>query len=342
MQGFRHLRIVAEQLHGEDSRRDQPLCRHPRLPLPRLPPHLRLYPYVIAASRKPEDLPGAAALACRNTSSPPMSGYVLDPGGGFGLSPCRCVTWVRGGYEDPGAGGEDRAVWLPADVRLGRGLPAGCHHFLRPGRFDGYAGCRDRPPRAVLLRGWWPPRMSAACGRTRSKPASEWYGRTRIFPDHAPARHPPRPGGAGYPCLRVGALAKAFEAGEGGVAMAKLSNTRPPPRSRCPSSRNSWRVARALMGEDFWSYGLGAEPPCAGGLPAGLHHAQGLSASPACGRRNCSTPPRSKASRFETYSALMLAVFTTRSHLFISFTRKAPNSAGLMRRTSAPSAANCF
>src|SRR5437899_3621181 len=44
----------------------------------------------------------------------------------------------------------------------------------------------------------------------------------------------------------------------------------------------------------------------------------------------------------EYHSALMPPSFTTRSHLFISFTMCWPNSAELIFTTEAPSLANCF
>ena len=49
-----------------------------------------------------------------------------------------------------------------------------------------------------------------------------------------------------------------------------------------------------------------------------------------------------KAVKLAIYSALMCPSFTTRSHFFISFSMKVPNSDGLICTISAPSEENCF
>jgi 4,5-dihydroxyphthalate decarboxylase len=184
----------------------------------------------------------------------------------FGLRPAD-VTWVRGGYEDP-AREEKIALSLPADVRL-ESLPPGAtiSSALADGTLDAVIG-----PRAPSCFERGHPHV----GRLWSDPieaASEWYGRTRIFPimhllgirrDLA-ERHP----------FLVGALAKAFEQAKA-VAMAKLSNTAAT-KVTLPFVEEQLARARALMGEDFWSYGLA---PNRHVLEAFLraHHAQGLSA----------------------------------------------------------------
>ncbi|MFC0385194.1 ABC transporter substrate-binding protein [Muricoccus vinaceus] len=183
----------------------------------------------------------------------------------YGVKPAD-ITWVRGGYEHPGRE-EKIALRLPADVRL-ESLPAGAtiSSALADGTIDAVIG-----PRAPSCFERGHPQV----GRLWSDPvaaASEWYGKHRIFPimhvlgirKDVAEQHRYLPG----------ALVKAFEEAKS-FALARLSNTAAT-KVTLPFVEERLQHARALMGEDFWSYGLEANRA---GIDTFLaaHHAQGLS-----------------------------------------------------------------
>ena len=183
----------------------------------------------------------------------------------FGVRPSD-ITWVRGGYEHPGRE-EKIALNLPADVRL-ESLPAGAtiSSALADGTIDAVIG-----PRAPSCFERGHPQV----GRLWEDPvaaASEWYGRHKIFPimhllgirKDVAERHRYLPG----------ALVKAFEEAKA-FALARLSNTAAT-KVTLPFVEERLQQARALMGDDFWSYGLEANRHT---LDVFLeaHHAQGLS-----------------------------------------------------------------
>lgn len=183
----------------------------------------------------------------------------------YGVRPSD-ITWVRGGYEHPGRE-EKVALNLPEDVRLEDVEPgATISSALADGTIDAVIGprapsCFDRGhPKVARL---WADPVAAA---------SEWYQRHRIFPvmhvlgirKELAEQHRFLPG----------ALQKAFEEAKA-LAMQKLSNTAAT-KVTLPFVEERLAHARALMGDDFWSYGLG---PNREGLATFLaaHHAQGLS-----------------------------------------------------------------
>ncbi len=182
-----------------------------------------------------------------------------------GVSPSD-VTWVRGGYEHPGRV-EKITLDLPASVRL-ENAPAGAtiSAMLAEGSIDAVIGprapsCFERGHPHV---GWLFADPTAA--------ASESFRRTRIFPImHLVGIR--RTLADRYPYLPA-AVAKAFTAAKT-VALAKLTDTSAT-KVTLPFVEEQLRAARALMGEDFWSYGLAANRHV---LEAFLraHHAQGLS-----------------------------------------------------------------
>ncbi len=177
------------------------------------------------------------------------------------------VTWVRGGYEDP-AREEKIALSLPPDVRL-ENLPPGAtiSSALADGALDAVIGprapsCFDRGhPHVARL---WADPVAAA---------SAWYGEHRMFP----IMHllGVRKDVAEEHRFLPAALAKAFGRAKA-VALAKLSDTSAT-KVTLPFVEEQLGRARALMGEDFWSYGL---EPNRHVLDAFLraHHTQGLSA----------------------------------------------------------------
>jgi 4,5-dihydroxyphthalate decarboxylase len=177
------------------------------------------------------------------------------------------VTWVRGGYEQPGRV-EKISLNLPASLRLEE-APAGAtiSGMLAEGGIDALIGprapsCFERGHPHV---GWLYPDPIAA--------ASAWYRKTSIFPimhlvgirRSLVERHPFLPA----------AMAKAFAAAKS-VALAKLTDTSAT-KVTLPFVEEQLRAARQLMGADFWSYGLAANRHVLDAFLA-AHSQQGLSA----------------------------------------------------------------
>jgi len=179
------------------------------------------------------------------------------------------IHWIRGGLEEAGRL-EKIAITLPKDVRLdnapeGRTLSS----MLEAGEIDAFIGprvpsCFSRGHPHV---GWLFPDPVAA--------ATDYYKRTGIFPimhiigvrREIVAQHPWLPA----------AVLKAFERSKA-IALEKLSDTSST-KVTLPFIEERLMEARALMGPDFWSYGVGANRKT---LETFLrhHHAQGLSSRP--------------------------------------------------------------
>ncbi len=183
----------------------------------------------------------------------------------FGIKPSD-VTWLRGGYEQPGRV-EKITVRLAADVRV-ENVPDGAtiSGMLEAGELDAVIGprapsCFDRGHPHV---GYLFPDPQAA--------GADWFRRERIFPimhllgirKTLAAEHPWLPS----------AVTKAFEQSKA-LALRKLGDTSAT-KVTLPFVEEQLRAARALMGEDFWSYGLEANRHV---LRRFLerHHAEGLS-----------------------------------------------------------------
>ncbi|MBI3435726.1 MAG: ABC transporter substrate-binding protein [Proteobacteria bacterium] len=183
----------------------------------------------------------------------------------YGVLP-RDIHWIRGGIETAGRP-EKIAIQLPADVRLSE-APAGrtISDMLAQGDIDGFIA--PRPP-AFIARGHghvgWLFRDPVAA-------ATDYYRRTGIFPImHLIGVR--RALVERYPFLPA-AVYKAFDAAKT-MALAALSDTSAT-KVTLPFVEEQLARARALMGADFWSYGLA---PNRVTLEAFLrhHHAQGLS-----------------------------------------------------------------
>jgi 4,5-dihydroxyphthalate decarboxylase len=178
------------------------------------------------------------------------------------------VVWVRGGLEEPGRL-EKVAVALPPSIRL-EAAPAGAtlSAMLAAGAIDGVIS-----PRAPSAHnnghdngsvGWLFDDPTAA--------AKDYYRRTKIFPimhlvgvrRALAERHPWLPA----------AVLKAFTAAKI-AALSHLGDTAAT-KVTLPFVEEQLSDARALMGSDFWSYGLA---PNRHALDAflGHHHDQGLS-----------------------------------------------------------------
>lgn len=175
------------------------------------------------------------------------------------------IHWVRGGIEDADRP-EKISIKLPPDVKLedapkGKSISA----LLRDGVIDGFIA--PRPPSL--------PKDTPNVGWLFSDPvaaAKDYFKRTGIFPimhlvgvrSTLAEKHPWLPG----------AVFKAFEQAKK-VALDQLSDTSAT-KVTLPFIEERLSEARALMGEDFWSYGVAANRKT---LETFLHHhhSQGLS-----------------------------------------------------------------
>ncbi len=183
----------------------------------------------------------------------------------YGVRPAD-VTWVRGGYEQPGRV-EKIALSLPADVRL-ENVPEGqtISGMLAEGSLDAVIG--PRAP-SCFVRGH--PHVGYLYADPQAA-AADWFRRTRMFPimhllgirRALVERHPWLPA----------TVVKAFEASKS-IALARLGDTSAA-KVTLPFVEDQLRAARELMGEDYWSYGLA---PNRHVLERFLrqHHAEGLS-----------------------------------------------------------------
>jgi 4,5-dihydroxyphthalate decarboxylase len=176
------------------------------------------------------------------------------------------VTWVRGGYDQPGRI-EKIAVTLPPDVRV-QDAPAGAtiSGMLAAGEIDAVIG--PRAPSCFLNGhphvGWLYPDPAAA--------AAAWFRKTRIFPImHILGIR--RTLAEQHPWLPVAAM-KAFEQSKA-RALAKLADVAAS-KVTLPFIDEQLHATRRLMGEDFWPYGLAANRHV---LETFLrrHHTEGLS-----------------------------------------------------------------
>lgn len=178
----------------------------------------------------------------------------------------RDVTWMRGGYEEPGRV-EKINLDLPDGVRV-ENIPEGetLSGMLASGELDAVMG-----PRAPSCFMQGHPHVDYLY-RDPQRAASDWYRRTGIFPimhllgirKTLVERHPWLPF----------SVYKAFEKSKV-KALAKLSDTSAT-KVTLPFVEDQLQAARRLMGEDFWSYGFA---PNRHTLERFLeqHHAEGLS-----------------------------------------------------------------
>jgi len=183
----------------------------------------------------------------------------------YGVQPAE-IHWIRGGIEEPGRP-EKLAVNLPAGVRLDN-APEGAtiSALLEKGEIDGFIA--PRPPTLVERGhpniGWLFPDPTAA--------AKDYFKRTGFFPimhvvgvrRSLAERHPWLPG----------AVFKAFEQAKR-IGLERLSDTSST-KVTLPFVEEALRSVRALMGDDFWSYGVEANRKVLDYF-LGQHYAQGLS-----------------------------------------------------------------
>jgi 4,5-dihydroxyphthalate decarboxylase len=183
----------------------------------------------------------------------------------YGVEPSD-ILWVRGGISEPGRP-ERVKVALPPSVRI-EDAPEGTtiSSLLADGEIDGFMA--QRPP-ALALSG------HPHVGRLFADPAAvakDYFARTKMFPimhllgvrRTLVDAHPWLPS----------ALLKAFTLAKD-MALAALAETGTN-KATLPFIEKDLEEARALMGNDFWPYGVGANRA---NLDTFLHHhhAQGLS-----------------------------------------------------------------
>jgi 4,5-dihydroxyphthalate decarboxylase len=175
------------------------------------------------------------------------------------------IQWVRGGIESAERP-EKIAIKLPADVKM-ENAPAGksISMLIDEGAIDGFIA--PRPPSI--------PGGNPDVGWLFSDPtaaAKDYYKRTGIFPimhlvgvrRELAEKHPWLPG----------AVLKAFEQAK--AAALELLGDTSATKVTLPFVEERLAEARALMGRDFWPYGIAANRKT---LDVFLrhHHAQGLS-----------------------------------------------------------------
>ena len=213
--------------------------------------------------KKPEDLKGKrVGLPEYQLTANVWARAILEDD--HGVKPSD-IHWVRGGIEDANRP-EKIAIKLPPNVKL-EDAPAGksISRLLAEGAIDGFIAPRPPSlPKGTPNVGWLFADPVAA--------AKDYYKRTGIFPimhlvgvrRELVERNPGLPG----------AVFKAFEQAKK-AALDLLSDTSAT-KVTLPFVEERLIEARALMGEDFWSYGL---EPNRKTLESFLkhHHAQGLS-----------------------------------------------------------------
>jgi 4,5-dihydroxyphthalate decarboxylase len=213
--------------------------------------------------KKPEDLKGKkVGLPEYQLTANVWARAILEDD--YGVKPSD-IQWMRGGIEQAGRP-EKISIKLPPGVKL-EDAPAGksISTLLGEGAIDGFIAPRPPSlPRGTPHIGWLFADPVAA--------ATDYYKRTGIFPimhlvgvrRELAEQHPWLPG----------AVFKAFEQSKQ-VALALLNDTSAT-KVTLPFVEERLSEARALMGEDFWSYGVAANRKA---LETFLrhHHAQGLS-----------------------------------------------------------------
>ena len=214
--------------------------------------------------KRPEDLKGKrVGLPEYQLTANVWARAVLEED--YGVKPSD-IHWIRGGIEDSDRP-EKITISVPKDVRLDN-APAGksISRLLADGEIDGFIAPRPPSlPRNTPNVGWLFPDPAAT--------ASDYFKRTGIFPimhlvgvrRTLVEQHPWLPG----------AVFKAFsQAKDKAVDMLADPSAS---KATLPFLEERVAQARALMGDDFWPYGLEANRKT---LEAFLrhHHSQGLSA----------------------------------------------------------------
>ena len=213
--------------------------------------------------KKPEDLKGkkVGVPEYQLTANVWARAFLEDD---YGVKPSD-IHWIRGGIEDADRL-EKITITLPKDVKLDN-APAGrtISAMLADGDIDGFIAPRPPSlPKNTPNVGWLFPDPVAA--------AKDYFKRTGIFPimhlvgvrRTIAEQHPWLPG----------AVFKAFSQAKE-VALEFLSDTSAT-KVTLPFVEERLAEARALMGEDFWSYGVEENRKTLENFLK-HHHSQGLS-----------------------------------------------------------------
>ncbi|MDO9413241.1 MAG: ABC transporter substrate-binding protein [Pseudolabrys sp.] len=213
--------------------------------------------------KKPEDLKGKKiGLPEYQLTANVWARAILEDD--YGVKPSD-VTWVRGGIEDA-ARPEKIKIKLPDNVKI-EDAPEGktISALLAEGAIDGFIAPRPPAlPKNTPNVGWLFPDPVAA--------SEEYFKRTGIFPimhivgvrRTLAEQHPWLPG----------AVLKAFEQAKS-QALHLLSDTSAS-KVTLPFADERLTQAKALMGDDFWPYGISASKKTLDGFLK-AHHSQGLS-----------------------------------------------------------------
>jgi 4,5-dihydroxyphthalate decarboxylase len=213
--------------------------------------------------KKPEDLKGKkVGVPEYQLTANVWARAILEDD--YGVKPSD-IHWIRGGIEHAGRP-EKISINLPPDVKLDN-APEGTtiSALLAEGAIDGFIAPRPPSlPKDTPNVGWLFPDPVAA--------GKDYFKRTGIFPimhlvgvrRTLAEQHPWLPG----------AVFKAFQQAKD-HALGLLADTSAT-KVTLPFVEERLAEARALMGEDFWSYGLDGSRKT---LEVFLrhHHAQGLS-----------------------------------------------------------------
>ncbi len=213
---------------------------------------------------KPEDLRGKRiGIAEYQLSANVWVRGILEDE--YGVKPSD-IIWVRGGMDTPGRP-EKIKIDLPPDIKVEEAPPgATLNQMLIDGEIDGFVG-----PRWPRCYGEGHPEITRLFSKS-VQVAEDYYRRTKIFPImHVLGIR--RALADANPWL-PGALFKAFSNAKtlARQALADTSAT----KVTMPFVEDNLHRARALMGDDIWSYGLKSNETV---LETFLryHHAQGLS-----------------------------------------------------------------
>jgi 4,5-dihydroxyphthalate decarboxylase len=211
--------------------------------------------------KKPEDLKGRkVGVPEYQLTANVWARAILEDD--FGVKP-KDMHWIRGGIEHAGRP-EKITIKLPKGVRMDS-APEGktISELLAEGKIDGFIA--PRPPAILNKNIGWLFRDPVAA-------AKDYYKRTKIFPimhligvrRTLAKKHPWLPA----------AVLKAFEQSKA-AAMAHLWDTSAT-KVTMPFIEERVAETRAMMGDDYWPYGVEANRKT---LETFLrhHHAQGLS-----------------------------------------------------------------
>jgi 4,5-dihydroxyphthalate decarboxylase len=213
--------------------------------------------------KKPEDLKGKrVGVPEYQLTANVWARAILEDD--YGVKPSD-IQWVRGGIEDADRP-EKISIKLPPDVKLEDAPPGkSISAMLAEGTIDGFIA--PRPPSL--------PKNTPNVGYLFPDPvaaAQDYFKRTGIFPimhivgvrRTLAEQHPWLPG----------AVLKGFEQAKA-QALTLLSDTSAT-KVTLPFVEERLQEARALMGEDFWPYGINASRKTLDSFLK-AHHSQGLS-----------------------------------------------------------------